>query len=73
MAQESKGTTVIGYVNPKRQRVIAATDLPGTDHNQVIYVLQCGECGHEYGSNGSDNHRRRCPKCQNGRPGLAFQ
>ena len=33
-------------------------------------MLRCGHCAHEYGSNGSDNFQRKCPKCQGGRPGL---
>lgn len=52
--------------------VIAATDLPGTDHGQHIYVFRCGSCIHEYGSNGSNNFQRKCPKCQGGRPGLDY-
>jgi predicted nuclease with RNAse H fold len=67
----SQGESVqIGYVNRNGQTVIAATDRPGTDHGRHIYVLRCGSCNHEYGSNGSDNFQRKCPKCQGGRPGL---
>ena len=67
----SKGRSVqIGYVNRNGQTVIAATGLPGTDHGQYVYVLRCGNCMHEYGSNGSDNFQRKCPECQAGRPGL---
>jgi hypothetical protein len=63
-------TTLPGYINRNRQRVIRATDLPGTDHLQKIYVLRCEDCGTEYGANGSDIFQRRCPKCQGGKPGL---
>jgi hypothetical protein len=63
-------TVEIGYTNPNQQTVREATGLPGTDHGQSVYILSCGHCGHQYGSNGSDNHRRRCPSCQGGRPGL---
>jgi len=67
-----KGTTEIGYRNRNDQVVVLPTDLPGTDHNQKVYVLRCERCSHEYGANGSDIHLRRCPNCQAGRPGLDF-
>ena len=70
MARVSRGTTAIGYGNPNGQAVVRATDLPGTDHGQKIYVLRCHQCGAEYGANGSDIHLRLCPECQGGRPGL---
>ena len=66
----SKGTTEIGYRNRNGQTVLRRTDQPGNDHLQVIYVLQCGECGHEYGANGSDIFQRRCPAHDRGAPGL---
>jgi hypothetical protein len=62
-------TTTPGYVNRNGQRVVRATELPGTDHNQRVYVLQCGNCGTEYGANGSDIFQRLCPACQGGSPG----
>jgi prevent-host-death family protein len=65
-----KGTTEEGYLNPNRQRVVRSTGLPGTDHNQKVYALRCESCGNVYGANGSDIHRRRCPNCGGGRPGL---
>jgi len=68
-----KGTTAIGYTNRNEQTVIRPTDLPGTDHNQYIYVLRCGHCGNEYGANGSDIWLRRCPNCQGGAPGLPLE
>lgn len=68
----SKGTTEIGFVSNKNQKVIRHTGLPGTDHGQSIYVLQCGDCGHEYGTNGSGIGHRKCPDCQGGRPGLDY-
>jgi hypothetical protein len=64
-------TTAPGYVNRKQQEVLRNTGLPGSDHCQVIYVLRCGACGHEYGANGSDIFERKCPQCQGGAPGLA--
>lgn len=70
--QPSRGTTAIGFTNPRQQTVVKATNLPGTDHGQKIYVLRCSPCGNEYGANGSDIHLRRCPACDGGRPGLAY-
>ena len=63
-------TTQPGFSNPHGQVVVRATDLPGTDHLQRIYVLRCEHCGFEYGANGSDIHERKCPRCQGGKPGL---
>ena len=67
-----RGTTQIGYVNRNRQVTVRATDLPGNDHLQKIYVLQCEHCRHEYGANGSDIFQRKCPNCQDGAPGLSY-
>jgi hypothetical protein len=64
-------TTRPGYVNRNGQEVLAPTGLPGTDHNQVVYLLRCQACGARYGANGSDIFQRRCPACDRGRPGLA--
>ena len=69
----SKGTTKPGYVNRNNQVVVKKTDLPGNDFNQRVYRLRCGCCGHEYGANGSDIFQRKCPCCQDGRPGLPYQ
>lgn len=66
----SKGTTAIGYQNRNRQTVLRKTDLAGNDHNQIVYVLRCEDCGHEYGANGSDIHARRCPSHNGGAAGL---
>ncbi|MFD2174304.1 hypothetical protein [Rhodobacter lacus] len=65
-------TTKAGYVNKNGQEVLQATDLPGSDHNQVVYVLRCGNCGHRYGANSSDIWQRKCPVCGGGAVGLAF-
>ena len=67
-----RGTTRPGYVNRNRQTNVRATDLPGNDHLQKIYVLECGDCGLRYGANGSDIFQRKCPECQGGAPGLPF-
>ena len=61
---KDRGTTQIGYVNRNRQVTVRATDLPGNDHLQKIYVLRCEHCRHEYGANGSDIFQRKCPNCQ---------
>ena len=66
------GTTEPGYRNRNGQVVIRKTDIPSNDHNQVVYELECGGCGHQYGVNGSDIWVRKCPKCDGGMPGLSF-
>jgi hypothetical protein len=70
MARENLGTTNPGFVNRNGQVVIRNTGNPGSDHLQSIYQLACSRCGHVYGANGSDIHIRRCPNCQDGKPGL---
>ena len=68
--KKHRDTTEIGFENRNAQVVIQATGKPGNDHNQKIYELECKRCGSKYGSNGSDIFQRRCPCCDNGRPGL---
>ena len=68
----NRPTVQPGFENRNKQLVVRATGLPGTDHGQYVYVLRCGRCGNEYGSNGSDNFQRKCPRCQGGRPGLDY-
>jgi hypothetical protein len=65
-------TTQPGYVNRNDQIVIRATDLPGNDFGQYIYVMRCNPCGFEYGVNGSDIFQRKCPECQGGAQGLTY-
>jgi hypothetical protein len=65
-----ESTTRIGFRNGQRQEVIRKTVRAGTLPFQRVYVLHCGDCGHEYGANGSEVHARRCPQCQAGSPGL---
>ena len=72
MTDGDAGTTKPGFVNRNQQTVVRATGLPGTDHGQSIYVLQCNSCGVEYGGNGSDIFQRKCPACQGGAPGLEY-
>lgn len=63
----------VGDTNRNGQTFVARTDLDGTDHNQKVWRLHCNHCGNDYGANGSDFHIRKCPACQGGRPGLAFE
>lgn len=63
-------TTRSGYVNRNNQVVLGCTGEPGNDHNQILYILQCNNCGARYGANGSDIFQRKCPQCGGGRPGL---
>jgi predicted RNA binding protein YcfA (HicA-like mRNA interferase family) len=60
----------IGDENPNGQLFARETEQPGTDHNQYVWELLCRHCGNKYGANGSDFHRRKCPQCQGGAPGL---
>jgi hypothetical protein len=64
-----KRTTTPGFVNHHGQEVVRNTGKAGTDHDQYVYELKCQHCGHNYGSNGSDNFQRKCPKCQGGAEG----
>jgi len=70
-AKASK-TTESGFVNPNGQVTIRNTGLPGTDHNQYVYQIACSHCGEIYGANGSDIFERKCPRCQEGKPGLSL-
>jgi hypothetical protein len=70
-AMDTSHTTVPGYINRNGQRVVQATESPGTDHNQRVYLLHCGHCGTEYGANGTDIFQHLCPNCQGGAPGCA--
>jgi ribosomal protein L37E len=66
----SARTTRPGFVNRNEQKVLRKTDLPGNDHNQLVYILRCRRSGERYGANGSDIFQRRCSACGAGRPGL---
>ena len=71
--RSSAKTTEPGYENRNGQIVLRKTDLPGNDHHQYVYVLECGRCGHRYGANGADIWQRLCPDCGGGRPGLDYR
>ena len=69
----------LGEVSRNDQVLIARTDRPGTDHQQVVWVVFCARrlddgslCGRRYGANGSDFHHRKCPSCQGGAAGLSI-
>ena len=64
-----KGTTRIGFVNRNGQELVRRTEKQGTDYPQYVYVLKCQHCGNEYGATGQGVQGRRCPRCQDGRPG----
>ena len=68
----STKTTQIGYKNPNRQNVHGTRGIAGNDHGQVSYKLECLNCGHCYGANGTDIFQRKCPECQGGRPGIEW-
>ena len=70
----STKTTAIGYINRNNQKNLGHHNKPGTDHGQVAYKMQCqiNQCGHKYGSNGTDIFQRKCPKCQSGLPGIDY-
>ena len=59
-------STVTGYVNRNNQRNNGRTEIPGNDYNQMMYSMECLNCGEHYLANGSDIWQRRCPFCQNG-------
>lgn len=62
----------VGYVNSQGQRCCGHRGVPGTDHEQYAYKVECTKCGYVYGANGTDVHERRCPECQRGAPGIRY-
>ena len=60
--------TRVGFRNADGQEVMGRTELRAGE--QRVFVMRCNVCGHEYGSYGCDIDIRRCPKCQDGLPGL---
>lgn len=52
--------------------MLRKTGKPGTDANSYVWVLCCGNCGNIYGANSTDAWERKCPKCQEGKPGLVI-
>lgn len=71
--QSGEGPSVqIGYVNTNRQKCCGHCGIPGTDHLQRAFKVECLDCGYVYGANGSDMHLRLCPECQDGADGIRF-
>jgi len=70
-----KGSTEIGYTNPRGQIVIRRVGKSQTHGNQFCYELECKHCGHRYGTAGCDilgasaGAGRSCPNCQGGATG----
>lgn len=60
-------TTDVGYVNKNNQKNMGKTHIPGNDHLQWFYQMECGDCGRIYNANGSDIWLRKCPFCQGGK------
>ncbi len=71
-SKPKNNTTNIGFVSANGQVVVRNTKVAGTDKNQFVYQLGCSHCGHVYGANGSDIFERKCPGCQGGKVGLAY-
>jgi rubredoxin len=65
-------STQIGYANVNSQLCHGTLRVPGSDHMQYAYRLECSHCGYVYGANGADIAERRCPECQQGRPGIRY-
>ena len=61
-----------GDINRNNQQLLLLTAEPGTDHNARVWVLKCRQCLNVYGSNSTDAWERKCPKCQEGKVGLAI-
>jgi len=63
--------TDVGYRNEDGQEVVARTDRMAGDPEQRVFVMECGVCGHRYGTYGAEIPHRCCPQCQDGPAGLA--
>ena len=59
-----------GDVNKNQQRLLRKTQQLGADYNARVWILKCRLCSNIYGSNSTDAWERKCPNCQNGRPGI---
>ncbi len=66
-------TTHIGYKNRRGQKCWGTLGVAGNDHGQYAYKVECTSCHLVYGANGSDLWERKCPKCQDGAPGIRFK
>lgn len=61
--------TDAGYQNAHQQKVIRVTSVSG----QRVYVLLCGKCHVQYGTDGAQIEERRCPYCMGGESALNFK
>ena len=70
----SSPTTRIGFINRNNQRCAGTRRVPGNDHVQFAYRMECLQpgCGEVYGANGTDIFQRKCPRCQAGAAGIDF-
>jgi hypothetical protein len=60
----------VGEANSKGQTLVRMTREKSRTHDFArVWVMRCGKCGSEYGSNSCDAHIRNCPDCSGGRPG----
>jgi hypothetical protein len=70
ICKEGVFNTEIGDINRKRQRLLEKTIMDSTTHyNQKIWIMECLDCFHRYGSNGCDAFQRKCPKHDGGKAG----
>ncbi|WP_263410424.1 hypothetical protein [Terriglobus tenax] len=72
MSRSEAPTTRPGFVNSNKQKVIGkAAWVDSSQPNQNTYKMRCERygCGFEYGTDGIDIHKRKCPRCQDGKPG----
>lgn len=60
-------STETGYVNDNNQRNNGCTGVAGTDNFQLLYNMECLNCGAIYKANGSNIYEKKCPKCQKGK------
>jgi len=60
----------IGDVNRNGQHVVRKTTVKGTSGRAYVWVMRCTRCANEYLANSTEAFQRKCPKCENGRPGI---
>jgi hypothetical protein len=72
-----------GYINRNGQEVIRKVGASPNHKGQSNYELKCSKCcnkpkcdhdrkqgcNHHHGCNGCDIWQRKCPSCQDGKPG----
>jgi len=61
-----------GAINRNGQRVVEFLRKDPQNKLNQIYKVACTLCAHRYGAYSSDLWQRRCPECQEGRPGLSL-